>query len=73
MGMTACERCMYEVSKKLDSVENGTLRFKGVRNVSVSDLETVLLYAEYYDAGRHRELMEPVDNVREILEAYGII
>lgn len=72
MGMSAVEKCMYEVEKKLAGMENGTVTIKGVSNVSVADLDTVLLYAEYVDTGRLHELMRPVGNVRRVLEAYGI-
>ena len=60
-------------NKKLDTMECRCVTIKGVKNLSRSDVETALLYAEYAETGRLHELMQPRGSIADLLKAYGII
>lgn len=68
------------ISKDIDNAirkwnERSNFTLKGVKNLSRSDLDTLLLYAEYIEKHGTYEgyLMKPRGAVAEVLEKYGLI
>ncbi len=58
--------------KKWDERSNFTM--KGVKNLSMSDMDTLVLYAENSDGrGNFPGYMEPRGAIREVLEKYNIV
>lgn len=75
MTIKQAEKLITEVKKKRASVEYNVGTFKGVENLSVSDLEMAILYAEHYIASGgngYEGLMSPTDNVQELLGKYNL-
>lgn len=67
------QQLIQDVQDKLwNSGREHNGRFKGLSNISTSDLETAELYAEVYlrDGGLHN-LIKPLGNLKDILELYG--
>lgn len=58
--------------ERWDEISQFTL--KGVGNLSVSDLDTLELYAETYanNGGSFQGLMQPLGEIEQVLTAYGI-
>ena len=53
--------------------ERSSFTLKGIKNLSRSDLDTILLYADTYDRmGSFSGLMKPLGEVARVLDAYGI-
>lgn len=54
--------------------ERSTFKLKGVRNLSVADLDVIVMYAEQYmkTGGSFNGLMAPRGNVLEVLNQYNI-
>lgn len=69
------QKLKKEIEKKLANWnERSLFTIKGVRNLSRSDLDTLVLYADQYERqGNLDGLMPPVGGVKEVLKAYGII
>lgn len=62
-----------EVEKKLRLTEGRTSTIKGVKNLSVSDLETILMYIEtIQNTGGINGLMSPRGNIEEVFNKYGV-
>lgn len=56
--------------------ERSQFKIAGVGNLSISDLETIKLYVkEYVQSGgtSFGSLMDPVGEVKEVLDHYGIV
>lgn len=56
--------------------ERSQFKIAGVGNLSISDLEIIKLYVEeYIQSGRTSfgSLMDPVGEVKEVLDHYGIV
>lgn len=67
---------MEELLKKIKSAlrnnEADTVTLRGV-TLSVSDLEVLKLYAETYLKQGHFGDLEPVGNIKKVLDEYGAI
>jgi len=63
-----------DIEKKLANWnERSCFTVKGVKNLSKSDLDTILLYVEQYEKyGSFKGLMQPIGGVKAVLDAYGI-
>lgn len=62
------KRLEQDINKALDNWnERSSFRIRGVKNLSRSDLDTILLYVETGGRG----LMKPVGYVAEVLEKAG--
>lgn len=70
------QKLLKDIDSKLSNWnERSQFRLKGVGNLSRADLDTLTLYAEaYIRSGGYGfpGLMEPLGEIREILEKYGI-
>ena len=66
------QKCIEAVTKKIQNSEYNTVTMKGVRNLSRADLESVVMYAEFFARGDYSSLMKPVGNVKALLEAFGV-
>ena len=67
-------KCTKDIDAKLRNSEYNIKSFKGVKNVSVSDLETARMYAEQIaNTGNYYGLMDPCGNVKAILEKYNCL
>jgi hypothetical protein len=71
---------MFEANKLLKDIkskkdkwnERSQFKIKGVGNLSMSDLDTLELYAEtYINFGDLNSLMRPLGDILEVLKAYG--
>jgi hypothetical protein len=65
-----------EVSTILNSTEGRTIVIKGIRNISISDLDTLIMYAEAYISSggyNYGNFMEPRGDIEKILDKYGIL
>lgn len=64
-----------DIRKKLDNWnERSNFTLKGVKNLSRSDLDTIILYADTIARqGNYDGLMKPLGGVGEVLSAYGLI
>lgn len=73
--MDNIQKLKRDISTKLNNWdERSSFTLKGVRNLSFSDLEDIKMYAEHYEVyGSFRGLMEPMGQIKEVLDAYGII
>lgn len=67
-------KMMEDVRKKLANWnERSMFTVKGVRNLSRSDMDSIILYGEAVLAyGNYNCYMEPRGEVREVLTAYGL-
>ena len=63
------------IQNKIDKWnERSQFTIKGVKNLSMSDLDTLILYAETIrDNGNYNGLMKPLGNIEKILQAYELI
>lgn len=74
--MENAKKLLADVRKKLNFREDArTTTLKGVKNLSVSDLQTLELYAEtIIREGRYTgSLMKPLGGVGEVMGKYGLI
>lgn len=74
--MKNAEKLLTDVRKKLNSKQDArTVTLKGVKNLSVSDLETLELYAQtIIRNGRYTGiLMKPLGGVGEVMAKYNLI
>lgn len=73
--MRKTDKLISDVNKKLANWnERSTFTLKGVRNLSRSDMDVLLLYAEHYNQyGSFDGLMDPVGGIKDVLTAYGLI
>lgn len=51
--------------------ERSMFTLKGVRNLSMSDLDTLILYDEHYNGYEFVGLMKPRGYIAQVLSAYG--
>lgn len=75
MAIKNAEKLVKEVTNKIRNSEYNTVTMKGVRNLSRSDLESAVMYAEtYINSGGYSftGLMNPVGNVKELLDKYDV-
>ena len=76
MTIKNAEKLIQEVKKKRMKVEYNVGTFKGVRNLSVSDLDSIELYAETYIANGgtgFSGLMQPMGEVKEVLDRCELV
>lgn len=67
--MKAKEQLRKDVEKALDSWdERSNFTLKGVRNLSFSDLQMIEMYLDLDG----QNLREPIGEIGEVFEAYGI-
>lgn len=70
-------KLIKDVNKKLEKWdERSNFTVKGVRNLSMSDMDTIVLYAETYirNGGYgFTGLMKPLGGVEKVLSKYGLI
>lgn len=67
------EQCIKDIEKAIDRWnERSMFTIKGVKNLSRADLDTIILYAEYFDGQGFPGLMKPLGGVREVLSKYGM-
>jgi hypothetical protein len=70
------EKLIKDVEKKIMNSEYGSVTLKGVKNLSRSDLETIIMYAQTfiknYGEGFYG-LMEPRGQVEELFKKYNVI
>lgn len=69
------EKLIKDVKRKIQNSEYRGVTMKGVRNLSRSDLEMTILYAEaFVDSGGYNfgSFMSPRGNVEDLLKAYGL-
>lgn len=61
-----------EAKSKWD--ERSQFKIKGVGNLSMSDLDQLVLYANTYidNSSSFRGLMEPMGDIKKVLDKYGI-
>lgn len=75
MSINNAQQLINDANGKLGGTEANTSELKGVKNLSVSDLETLILYAEsYIQSGGYgfNGLMEPLGEVGQVLGKYGL-
>lgn len=72
--MENAKKLIRDIEKKKEKWDEMSMfKIKGVKNLSVSDLDTIVLYAEtYIKNGSFRGLMRPVGGVLEVLDAYEL-
>ena len=72
--MTKVKKLKRDINKKFaDWDERSSFTMKGVKGLSVADMDAILLYAEQYERqGSFRGLMEPRGAIKAVLDAYGI-
>jgi hypothetical protein len=72
--MNNAEKLIKEIERKKEKWnERSQFTFKKVGNLSMSDLDTIKIYAETFNrTGRFEGLMKPIGGVKEVLSMYGI-
>ena len=72
--MKNAEKLIKEVNKKIDNWnERSQFNMAGVKNLSRSDMDTIILYAEtYLRNGNINSLMNPRGEIELVLSKYGI-
>ena len=70
----AALKLLSDIKKKLDKWnERSSFTLKGVKNLSMSDLDTLQLYANtLLDYGYYVGLIEPLGTIKEVLSKYGL-
>lgn len=74
--MENAKKLLADVRKKLQFREDArTVTLKGVKNLSISDLETLELYAQtIIKNGQYTGLlMKPLGGVGDVMEKYGLV
>ena len=76
-NIKGAEKLIKDINKKrLNWNERSMFTIKGVRNLSVSDLDTIELYANTYirNGGYgFPGLMNPLGEVKEVLQKYNLV
>ncbi len=72
--MAATDKLRKDIDTKIKKWnEKSSFTLKGVKNLSRSDLDMILLYADTYDrTGSFSGLMKPLGEIARVLGAYGI-
>ena len=66
--MDDIEKCRRDLNEKT------SFTLDGVDNLSMSDLDTLDIYAEsYINKGSYSGLMKPLGDIRKVLEYYGLL
>ena len=68
---------LKDIDKKIDNWdERSCFTLKGIKNLSMSDLDTIKMYAKNYDKSgsvtNYGEFMKPLGDKAEVLKAYDI-
>jgi len=74
--MENAKKLLADVRKKLNYKQDAhTVTLKGVKNLSISDLETLELYAQTIIRNGHYTgiLMKPLGEVGQVMKKYSII
>ena len=73
--MSIAEKIIRDIDNKIDNWnERSMFTIKGVKNLSMADLDTIKLYAQTYARYESFDgLMQPRGSVKEVLQAYGLI
>lgn len=72
-GAVSLEKDILDLRDNWD--ERSSFSLRGVGNLSRSDLDTLSLYVEYYEKSggtSFNGLMDPLGEVKEVLDKYGI-
>ena len=69
------EKLLSDIQKKIQNWnERSMFTLKGVKNLSMADLEILELYADtYIRTGRFQGLMEPEGAIAQVLNKYNIV
>lgn len=68
------QKLCKDINKNLNKNEYNCRSFKGVKNLSVSDLESIKLYAEHFLKYKSfRGLMTPLGNEKKVLIKYKLL
>lgn len=74
--MRNAQKLIKDVNEKIEKWnERSCFTIKGVKNLSRSDMDTLILYAEHYimsGGNNFSGLMEPLGNIKEVLNKYDI-
>lgn len=72
--MANTKKLLNDLNRKIKNWdERSCFTIKGVSNLSMSDIETIMLYAQHYELhGSFFGLMEPRGDIKKVLGAYGI-
>lgn len=74
--MKKAVKLINEIEKKISNWdEKNNFTIKGVKNLSISDLDTLKMYANAYidsNGFSFNGLMEPLGDIKKVLDAYGI-
>ena len=74
--MRNANKLINDVEKKISNWdERSNFTIKGVKNLSISDLDTLKMYANAYidsNGFSFDGLMEPLGDIKKVLDAYGI-
>lgn len=72
--MKNAEKLIKEVNKKIDNWnERSQFKMAGAKNLSRSDMDTIILYAEtYLRNGSINSLMNPRGEIELVLNKYGV-
>lgn len=73
--MSIVEKINQDIEKKIRTWnERSCFTLKGVKNLSKSDLDMILLYAQQTDGyGNFPGFMPPRGGVKDVLTAYGLM
>lgn len=68
------QKVLNDVNKKIEAWnERSCFTLKGVRNLSRSDMDSLIMYAKaVIQYGNYNCYMEPRGEIRNVLEAYGL-
>ena len=67
-------RALNAVEHKMNTLTRSPVTLNGVSNLSYSDLQSAHLYIEaYLRTGTFGPYMEPLGEVKDLLESYGIV
>jgi len=72
MSVQKLRKDIQKARNSWDERSNFTL--KGVRNLSPSDLDTLEMYLDTYESngGNFSGLMDPLGEIKDVLDKYGI-
>ena len=76
MTIQKANKLIQEVNAKLMQVEHNVGTFKGIKNLSVSDLDSIVMYAEKYieNGGTgFSGMIQPMGEVKEVLDKCGLV
>ncbi len=76
MTIQKASKLIQEVKKKRMQVEYNVGTFKGVKNLSVSDLDSIVMYAEKYieNGGTgFSGMLRPLGEVKIVLDKCGLV